>query len=67
MDIKNNNATGRMQDIFTNYHTLFVRNGLKCILDKNKKVAVKHVLSAIQPSFLKDCVTADLSIPKREL
>lgn len=40
MDINNNNATACMEDIFTNYHKLFMRNGLKWIVDENQKVAV---------------------------
>lgn len=66
-DMKNNNATARMQDLFANYHTLLVRNGLKWLIKDNPKIAVDHVLSAIKPQTLHDRLEADLSFAKYEL
>lgn len=65
--MKNNNAKVRMQDLFSNYRTLLIRNSLKWILDENQEVTVENVLSAIRSKSIKDFVTNDLLFLKLEL
>lgn len=44
-NMKNTNASARMQDGFANYHTIRYCNGLKWILTDNKRVVVQNLLS----------------------
>lgn len=60
MNMWNTDATARMQDLFSQYHTILRRNGLKWIINENQKIAVGQVLSAIQPLVLRDRLTSDL-------
>lgn len=46
-DMKNNDATTRMQDLFSKYHDILRMNSLKWIIEDNQKMKVAHVLSAI--------------------
>lgn len=57
----NKEAEARMEDLFTDYHTLLQRNGLGWLINDNPNVAVKHVFSAIRPQNLFDRLTADLA------
>lgn len=66
-DMKNTNATARMQDLFTNYHTILSRNGLKWIIKENQKIAVQHVLSAVRPVSLRDRLSSYLSFSHHNL
>lgn len=66
-NMRNTNAAARMQDLFTNYHTILVRNGLKWIIKDNQKVAVYHVLSAIRPNSLKERLESDLAFSHHDL
>lgn len=68
-DMKNNNATARMQDVFTSFQQQFlpVHNALKWINEDKPRVAVQHVLSAIRPQSLHDPLEADQSFAKSEL
>lgn len=63
--MKNKYATARMQDLFARYRNILRRNGLNWII--HQKVAVGHVLSAMQPSVLKDRLTSDLSFSHHHL
>lgn len=56
-----------MQDLFTSYHILLSRNGLKWLIEDTPEVAVDHVLSAIRPQSLHDRLAADLYFAKYEL
>lgn len=60
-NVKTNNANARMQDLFTNCHTILSRNGPKWTITDNQKVAVRHVLSAIKPASLRDRLQSYLS------
>lgn len=66
-NMKNNNATARMQDLFSSYITILGRHGLKWIVTDNQKIAVQHVLSAIRPVSLKDRLESDLSFSHHPL
>lgn len=66
-DMKIKNATARIQDLLTNYHTSLVLNGLKWIINETARVAVGHVLSTIHPQTLPDRLTSYLSLAKYEL
>lgn len=66
-NMRNTNASARMQDLFASYHTILVRNGLKWILEDNQKVAVYHVLGAIRPNSLRERLESDLSFSQHEL
>lgn len=63
----NRDAEARMEDLFTDYHTLLQRSGLGWLIKDNPKIAVYHVLSAIRPQNLADRLTADLSFGEYEL
>lgn len=65
--MRNRNATARMQDLFTSYHTLLVRNGLEWLMKGNPKVAVNYVLSAVKPETLHDRLSSDLSLSHHDL
>lgn len=49
MYMRNKDAISHMKTLFVNYHTLLRRHGLAWLLEENQKMAVQHVLSAIQP------------------
>lgn len=66
-NMANHDAEARMEDLFTDYHTLLSRNGLVWLITDNPKVAVQHVLSAIRPQTLFDRLTADLEFAEYEL
>ncbi len=53
-------ATSRMQSLFIQYHTLLRKHGVQWVLVDAQKVAVQHVLSAIQPKSLQDRLRSDL-------
>lgn len=66
-NMKEKSAKNRMEDLFSSYHTILARNGLKWIITDNQKIAVRHVLSAIRPTALKDRLQSDLSFSHHEL
>lgn len=66
-NMRNTNALARMQDLFSSYHTILARNGLKWIIDDNQKVAVHHVLCAIRPQSLRERLESDLSFSHHHL
>lgn len=66
-DMWNTNATACMQDLFTSYHTILTRHGLKWIIIENQKVAIQHVLSAIKPASQKDRLENHLGFAKHDL
>ena len=59
-DMRDANATSRIQNLFVNYMTLLRRHGLSWIIKENQKVAVGHVLSAIRPTALQSRLDSDL-------
>lgn len=59
-NMANNYAEERMEDIFTDYHTLLSRNGIAWLITDNHKVAVKHVRFAISPPTVFDRLTLGL-------
>lgn len=61
------NAGTPMEDLYTSYHTLLARNGLKWIIKDNQPIAVRHVQSAIRPTILKDRLESDLSFCDHDL
>lgn len=63
-DMKNNNATTHVKDVFIKYHTLLLRNVLMWLIKYNHKFAVDHVISVIKPHPLHNQLTADLSFAK---
>ena len=66
-NMRNNNATARMKDLFASYYTILSRNGLKWIVTENQKVSVGHVLSAVRPVSLKERLESDLSFSHHHL
>lgn len=60
INIRNSNATACMQNLLASYHTIIARNGLKWIIKENQKVAVQHLLLAMQPLSLWDRPQSDL-------
>lgn len=56
-----------MQYLFENYHKMFVRNGLKWLIEENPTIAMDHVISVIKPQNLHNSVTGDLPFAKYEL
>lgn len=66
-DMRNSNATTRMQDMFAEYYTFLILNGLNSLTSDSPKVAFEHVFSAIRPLTLHDRLTTDLLFAKYEL
>lgn len=56
-----------MHVLFTSYHTILSRNGLKWFLEDNQTVAIQHVLLAIRPQLLQYRLTSLLKFCKYEL
>lgn len=67
MDVNDRSEKSRMESLFARYVTLLRRNGLKWLLESNQKGAVSHVLSAVNPKSLSDCLTSDLAFANHEL
>lgn len=53
-NMRNSDATARMQDLFANYHTILRRHGLGWIIKENQNFAVTHDLSTVAPQSLKE-------------
>ena len=66
-DMRDANATSRIQNLFINYMTLLRRHGLSWIIKENQKVAVGHVLSAIRPTSLQSRLDSDLQFSHHDL
>lgn len=65
--MKKHIATARIQDLFSGYHTLLARNGLKWLNDVDCKVAFQHFPFATRLQTLHNRITADLIFAKHEL
>ena len=52
MNMNDRDASSRMEGLFISYIMILRRNGLSWVPEKNQKVAVKHVLTAIRPYSL---------------
>lgn len=61
-NMKHTKATVRMQDLFAQYHIIRRRKKLKLIIRSNQNVALGHVISATQPSILKERLVSELSL-----
>lgn len=66
-NMRSTDATARMQDLFAQCQTIVCRNKLNWIIEDSQKVAVGHVLSAIQPSVLKERLTSDFAFSQHNL
>lgn len=60
MDMKDASAISRMESLFVSYHKLLHRHGLHWVLEKNQKIAVYNVLSAVKPGVLHNRLGSDL-------
>lgn len=56
-----------MQEFFANYHTLFCRYCLKCIIANNERIAVQHMISFICSLSFKDWLELVLEFSKHNL
>lgn len=65
--MKNYDATIRVQNFSTDYHTLLARNGLEWLIKDNPKIAVEQVLFPLKPRTLHDFFEAYFSFAKYEL
>ena len=67
MNMSDPSATSRMQGLFISYTTLLRKSGLSWVLKENQKVAVQHVLSAINPTTLRTRLSEDLEFSQYNL
>lgn len=61
------NATTRIQNLFVQYHTILLRNGLSWIIKDKQKVAFYHFLSAISLATLQTRLKSDLYFSNYDL
>ena len=66
MDMADKNAKPRMESLFVAYHALLNIHSRACLLRANQKVAVLHVLSAVNPRSHKDGGKSDLKFAYNE-
>lgn len=62
MDMTDNDARSRIEDLFVTYKSLLRRHGVSWVAKENEKVAVYHVLSAIRPVSLRCRLESDLEL-----
>eukprot|EP00171_Calliarthron_tuberculosum_P004298 IDg4298t1 len=67
MNMHNKDASSRMKGLFIDYHTVLRKHGLNWILTVNQKVAVQHVISAIQPYKLRKRLENDIQLAHHDL
>lgn len=67
MYMRNKDSSSRMESMFIQYHTLLRKHGLVWLLEDNQNKAVHHVLSAIQPSKLRNRLHSDIQFAHHEL
>lgn len=56
-----------MSNLFVSYLSILERHGLAWLLERNQKVAVDHVLSAIRTVSLKTLLKSDLDFDQQSL
>lgn len=66
-NMRNINATARMEDVFTSYYALLNLHRVLCLITSNPKVAVNHVFYAIKPQLPHTRFTRDLYFLKYDL
>jgi len=67
MDMTVKSAESRMTLVFLDYRSLLRREGMSWIIDRNPKLAIRHVLSVVKPALLKERLEQDLCLAKVEL
>lgn len=67
MDMSDESARWRVENLFISYHTILRRDGLDSIVSTNQKETVHHVLSAIQLSSLPVRLSYNLKLPNTDL
>ena len=67
MNMNDNSAKSRMESLFISYIMLLRKHGLVWVQEKNQKVAVGHVLSAIRPLTLQRRLDDDLQFAHTNL
>lgn len=58
---------GRLKVIIMEYCSLFRTNGIKWVIEKTSKLAIRHVLSAVRPMQLCSRVEQDLAFAYHHL
>lgn len=67
INMRDSNATSKIQNLFVPYTTILRRSGLSWIVKDNRKVAVCHFLSAIRPSSLQSRLDSDVQFSNYDL
>lgn len=67
MKISFKSAKGRMKLLFMEYRSLLRTNGIKWVTEKTLKMAIKDVLSAIMPTYLRSRLKQDIGLSYHHL
>lgn len=59
MDVRDDEATSRMRNLFNFYNALLRENGVNWVTEGNPKIAVRHVTSSLRPETLRTRLQSD--------